>query len=73
MIINNSFLLQIDGRIEGHAYGRLDGHKDTQTEPNCIVIKIFFYRIIGHKKSAEYPVSSQTYFKPTCHTNRQKS
>ncbi len=27
---------------DGHTYGRLDGHKDTWTDPHCIVIKKIF-------------------------------
>ncbi len=30
--------ISIDGRTDGHAYGRLGGHTDIRREPNCMVI-----------------------------------
>ena len=48
---------------DGHTYGRLDGHKDTWTDPNCIVIKNIFYqkiRLSGQKN----PTQPCFYFNP---------
>ncbi len=51
LISNNSFILQIDR----HTFGRLDGHTDIRTYPNCIIIKIFVKSFFSTAISG-YPV-----------------
>ena len=51
MFFTNKFVIYItDWWTYNHIYGRLNGHTDTRTDPNCIVInnfvtKLFFYRV----------------------------
>ena len=39
-------ILQIDGRTDSYTYGRLDGHTEIWTDPNCIVIKNFVTKFL---------------------------
>ena len=37
LVAIHTYLIQIDRRIDRHAYEHLDGHIDIRTDPNCIV------------------------------------